>query len=200
MRRQKMKPTYREQNGAFFKKTPTKFDNAYSHYRPSISYVDGRSNKDTDQSGGKSRVSLSRGRTSVFARRESRHRPSGEELTEKEDHMSRFRSHKKLITLKHIGGAGRHTKLKEQGKKESQLGSLSRISEKVAKMQRKEFRREQVDFRKGALHKKGAQRREEVAEEEINLAPENTFTLNRQEFLLYFSKILAAGHLDEERY
>jgi hypothetical protein len=77
MRRQKLKPTYREQNSTFFKKTPTKFDNSYSHYRPSISYVDGRSNQDTDLSAAKSGKSLSRERTSVFAQRLSRHRPSG---------------------------------------------------------------------------------------------------------------------------
>jgi hypothetical protein len=111
--------------------------------------------------------------------------------------MSRFRSHKKLITLKSIGGVSRHTKLKEQGKKDSQLGSLSRISEKLGKMQRKEFRKEAVDYRKGAFHKKGTQRREIITEEEISLVPENVLNLNRQEFLSYFNKILAAGHLDE---
>lgn len=105
--------------------------------------------------------------------------------------MSRFRSHKKLITLKNIGGAGRHTKLKEQSKKESQLGTLSRISERLSKMHRKEYRREPVDYRKGVLHKKGVHRREAIPDEEISIVPENLFNLNRQEFLSYFTKILA---------
>lgn len=77
MRRQKLKPTYREQNPNFFKKTPTKFEGNYSHYRPSISYIDGRSNKDTDMSGIRTGNTISRDRTSLFARRDSRHRPSG---------------------------------------------------------------------------------------------------------------------------
>lgn len=114
--------------------------------------------------------------------------------------MSRFRSHKKLITLKNIGGTGRHTKLKEQSKKESQLGILSRISERFNKIHRKEYRREPVDIRKGVFHKKGVNRREAITDEETISVPENLFNLNRQEFLNYFNKILAEGHLDEEKY
>jgi hypothetical protein len=75
----------------------------------------------------------------------------------------------------------RHTKLnKEQGKKDSQLNSLTRISGKISKLQKKEFRKEQVDYRKGLLHKKGTHQKDITADEEINIIPENLAALNRQ--------------------
>lgn len=64
-----MKTIYRDQNQNFIKKTGNKFDNNYGHYRPSISYIEAKSNKDNDFTQMQSGVSIALERSSVFARR-----------------------------------------------------------------------------------------------------------------------------------
>lgn len=56
--------------------------------------------------------------------------------------MSRFKSHKKLITLKNIGG-NRYTKIRDSSKKsDHSLEALGRISGKLSRLQKKDFRKE----------------------------------------------------------
>lgn len=73
--------------------------------------------------------------------------------------MSRFKSHKKLITLKNIGG-NRHTKLRDSSKKSDHSDTLGRISGKLSRLQKKEFRKETLELRKGAHWKKVGNRKD----------------------------------------
>lgn len=74
--------------------------------------------------------------------------------------MSRFKSHKKLITLKNIGG-NRYTKLRDSSKKsDHSQDAFARISGKLSKLQKKDFRKETLELRKGAHLKKAGNRKE----------------------------------------
>ena len=74
--------------------------------------------------------------------------------------MSRFKSHKKLITLKNIGG-NRYTKLRDSSKKSNHYqDAFARISGKLSKLQKKDFRKETLELRKGAHLKKAGNRKE----------------------------------------